>query len=205
VTPVQDDHQRGYRRASPEDLDHVTTVVALAFEHDPLWGRALARSDGRVDHHAEFWRLFVDGPVRQGTTWLTPRGEATSVWVGPGATELSADQEAQLETLARDRLGPGADTYFELLTRFEAAHPRTEPHYYLSLLATHPDHRGHGFGTTLLSFGLDRIDAEHLPVYLESSNPANDRRYQRLGFEQIGALGFPGERPSVATMWRTAR
>ncbi len=205
MTTGEQGDEQGARRALVEDLDRVTAVVALAFAEDPLWGRALARPDGRVDHHAEFWRIFVDGPVRQGTTWLTPRGEATSVWVGPGATELSPDQEAQLEALARDRLGSGADTYLELLTRFEAAHPRSEPHHYLSLLATDPGHRGHGLGMALLAQGLDRIDAEHLPAYLESSNPANDRRYERLGFEQIGAIAYPGESPSVATMWRGAR
>ncbi len=41
-------------------------------------------------------------------------------------------------------LGAEADNFRELGRRFDAAHPRAEPHYYLSLLGTHPDHRGKG-------------------------------------------------------------
>ena len=50
-----------------------------------------------------------------------------------------------------------------------------------------------------------RIDAEHLPAYLESSNPANNHRYQRYGFEAIGEFHPPGSDIPVTTMWRNAR
>jgi hypothetical protein len=38
----------------------------------------------------------------------------------------------------------------------------------------------------LLAHDLELIDAEGFPAYLESSNPANNRRYAMLGFEPIG-------------------
>ncbi|UOR00679.1 hypothetical protein MUN77_10985 [Leucobacter allii] len=34
----------------------------------------------------------------------------------------------------------------------------------------------------LLAAGLDRADARGVPSYLESSNPANDARYERVGY-----------------------
>jgi hypothetical protein len=40
---------------------------------------------------------------------------------------------------------------------------------------------------------------------LESSNPANDRRYASVGFEAVGRLSYPGNGPVVTTMWRPAR
>lgn len=58
---------------------------------------------------------------------------------------------------------------------------------------------------SLLAHDLALIDSEHLPAYLESSNPANDQRYARCGFEKVGEISYPGEKPSVATMWRSAR
>ena len=50
------------RRATASDIDLVTSIITLAFAHDPLWAHALARPDGQTAHHAEFWRLFVAGP-----------------------------------------------------------------------------------------------------------------------------------------------
>ena len=54
----------------------------------------------------------------------------------------------------------------------------------------------------LLSENLERMDAERVPAYLESSNPANNARYERLGFSQVGEFTTPGDERTVATMWR---
>ena len=193
------------RRASAADIDLVTSIITLAFAHDPLWAHAMARPDGETAHHAAFWRLFVEGALRYPCTWLTSGGEATSIWIPPGGTEMTPEQEQLLADLAADWLGPAAGGYRELLSRFDAAHPRAEPHYYLTLLGTHPDHRGKGIGMRLLAHDLEQVDAEHVAAYLESSNPANNRRYASVGFEPYGVFEYPGGGPVVTTMWRTAR
>lgn len=193
------------RRASAADIDSVTSIVTLAFTHDPLWGHALARSDGGTGHQAAFWRLFAEGALRFPWTWLADGGKAASLWIPPGGTEMTHEQEQRLADLATEQLGPRAADYLELVSRFEAAHPQTEPHYYLSLLGTHPDHRGNGIGVRLLARNLAQIDAEHMPAYLESSNPANNGRYASVGFEPHGAFEYPGGGPIVTTMWRSAR
>lgn len=193
------------RCASAADIDRVTAIITLAFARDPLWGHAMARPDGSTAHHGAFWRLFVEGALRYPCTWLAGGGEATSIWIPPGGTEMTSEQEQRLADLAGDQLGAAAGDYFELLSRFEAAHPRAEPHYYLTLLGTHPDHRGQGIGMRLLAHDLEQVDAEHAPAYLESSNPANDRRYASVGFEPHGEFRYPGGGPVVTTMWRAAR
>jgi len=118
---------------------------------------------------------------------------------------MSDEQEDRLGELAVEHLGTAADDYLELLTRFDASHPRNEPHYYLSLLGTHPEHRGRGIGMWLLAHDLAIIDAAHFPAYLESSNPANNDRYARLGFEPFGEFSYPDGDHTVTTMWRPAR
>ena len=92
-----------------------------------------------------------------------------------------------------------------LLDRFEANNPRHAPHYYLSLLGTHPDHRGGAKGMGLLAANLAQIDESGSPAYLESSNRANDHRYERLGFVQVGQFAAPCGGPTVACMWRDPR
>ena len=193
------------RRASLADCDVVTTITTLAFANDPLWSHALARADGSTEHHARFWRLYIQGALRYPWVWLTTGGEATSIWIPPGGTEMSEEQEDQLTELANECLGSAADDYLELLTRFDVAHPRDAPHYYLSLLGTHPDHRGKGIGMALLEHDLGLIDAEGFPAYLESSNPANNDRYGGVGFQAVGEFAYPGGGPVVTTMWRPAR
>jgi GNAT superfamily N-acetyltransferase len=194
------------RRATTTDTDLVTSIISLSFANDPIWGRALNVPNGRNDHHAAFWRLSIEGALRYPWTWLAGNGQATAVWIPPGGTEMTPDQEASLHDLAKEILGPAAAaSYVELLERFTAAQPKTEPHYYLTLLGTHPDHRGRGVGMRLLAHTLTLIDGEHMPAYLESTNPANDARYARVGFEAIGEFSYPGGSPIATTMWRSAR
>ena len=93
----------------------------------------------------------------------------------------------------------------EVFATFEAARPRHEPYFYLSLFGTHPAQRGQGLGMGLLADNLARIDTAQMPAYLESSNEANERRYESVGFENVGDFVLPGGGPRVTTMWRPAQ
>ena len=127
------------------------------------------------------------------------------MWIPPSGTELAEEDEAKVGPLLERLVGSHAGQVLELLARFDAAHPREQPHYYLSLLATHPDHSGRGLGMALLAENLVRIDREHMPAYLESSNPVNNHRYERHGFEATGEFYPPGSDVPVTTMWREPR
>jgi len=54
----------------------------------------------------------------------------------------------------------------------------------------------------LLAENLRQMDAEGIPAYLESSNPENNARYERLGFRRVGEFQTPRGERTVATMWR---
>jgi GNAT superfamily N-acetyltransferase len=136
---------------------------------------------------------------------MTDGCAAAAVWIPPGGTEIAEADEARVEPLLEELVGARAAEILELLERFEAAHPRDEPHYYLSLLGTHPAHAGRGLGMALLAESLQRIDSEGAPAYLESSNPANNHRYERHGFAKIGEFYPPTSDVPVTAMWREAR
>jgi GNAT superfamily N-acetyltransferase len=119
--------------------------------------------------------------------------------------ELTDEDEAAVEPLLRELIGPWTDTVLEGLHRFDTAHPRDEAHYYLSLLGTRSDRRGKGIGLALLRESLALIDAEGMPAYLESTNPINNRRYESVGFTGIGTFAMPADGPVVTSMWRPAR
>jgi GNAT superfamily N-acetyltransferase len=189
-------------RVTASELGRVTELFVLAFFADPTWSWAFPDPQRRMEQHRAFWSLYLHSAIPYGWVWMTGDGGAASLWIPPGRPELSAEDEARYEPLLRELLGGHADQVLALVDRFEANHPREEPHYYLSLLGTHPDHRGQGKGMGLLAANLAEIDAEGMPAYLESSNRANDHRYARLGFVQIGEFAAPGGQPTVACMWR---
>jgi len=56
----------------------------------------------------------------------------------------------------------------------------------------------------LMKTALERVDAEGLPAYLESSNARNVSLYERHGFEVIGEIQH-GSSPSMLPMYRAAR
>jgi GNAT superfamily N-acetyltransferase len=186
------------RVATERDLDLVTETLAAAFSADPLWGWAFPERESLT----AWWRLHVTSALRYQSVWIADDGAAAAVWIPPGGVELTEEEEERIEPLLRELIGARTPEVLELLDRFERAHPGEEPHHYLSLLGTHPDHRGKGVGMALRADGLDRIDSEQMPAYLESSNAANDHRYERLGFTRVGGFTRPDEAVSVSTMWR---
>ena len=190
------------RVARSEDTDGIAQTLVAAFFQDPVWSWAFADPAQRRAQHDAWFRLLIRSALPHGWVWTTPAHEAVSVWVPPGCPELSASDEAQLEPLLEDLLGPRAALVMEVFDRFEAAHPQDEDHYYLSLLATHTDHRGSGLGMGLLADNLARLDEARMPAYLESTNPANLRRYESVGFAVCGAFELPDDGPTVTTMWR---
>jgi GNAT superfamily N-acetyltransferase len=190
------------RSATRADLLAVTGTISLAFHDDPTWSWAFADPLRRQEQYAVFWRFIIAGALRYPWVLMTEGCEAASVWIPPGGTEIAPEDEARVASLLEELVGERAGEVMELLDRFEAVHPRNEPHFYLSLLGTHPSHTGRGIGMRLLAENLARIDRERMPAYLESSNPANNHRYQRYGFEEIGEFYPPGGTTPVTTMWR---
>jgi GNAT superfamily N-acetyltransferase len=184
----------------------MTETIATAFFHDPLWSWAFADASRRAADFRVWWRVFVDTSFRNEWTWVTGGCESVAIWSPPGTEELTPAAEEELVRLVGELIGgEHGNQVLEVLAGFEAAHPRDVPHYYLSIVGTHDDHRGRGIGEALLAENLQLVDAEHMPAYLESSNPANLKRYMRLGFEPIGEIDVPDGRPAVTTMWRTER
>lgn len=189
------------RVATEKDLGGITATLTAAFETDPIWGWAFPHRDDLET----WWRLFVGSALRYPWVWVAGDYAAASVWIPPGGVELTEEEEASTVTMLNDLIGERATEVIELLERFDSSHPRSEPHYYLSLLGTHPDHRGKGLGMALLADNLARIDEEGAAAFLESSNAANDPLYERHGFARIGHFTRPDEQVTVSTMWRDAR
>ena len=145
------------------------------------------------------------GALRSGRIDLARRESdglllGAAIWQQPGQRPSLLTQACELPGFVRALGWRGlrdAIRVHTILTR----HRPTEPHWYLAQIGVSAEARGAGVGSALLRSRLEKIDAEALPAYLESSNERNRALYRRHGFESIGTIaGVPNARP--AAMWR---
>jgi ribosomal protein S18 acetylase RimI-like enzyme len=105
---------------------------------------------------------------------------------------------AVVESTVASSLAAETAAVFEQMAK---CHP-TEPHWHLALIGVDPAHQGKGHGDALMAYALAQHD--HMPAYLESSNPRNISFYRRHGFEPLGAIQV-GSSPTLVPMLRRPR
>ena len=192
------------RVATNDDLDGVVATLTSAFFDDPLWGPAFPDLTHREAQASSLWRLFAGSALRYPFTFVTENTASTAVWIPPGGVDLTESESIEFASFLVDLVGEEtANGILVISAQCEEIRP-TEPHFCLSLLATHRDHRGRGFGMGLLRENLERIDALGGAAHLESSNPVNDARYRSVGFERQGEFTVASGHV-ITTMWRSAR
>ena len=196
----------GVRRAGAEDVGALSTMLARAFDDDPLslylFGSPRRRSVGL----ARFFALQLRSTyLRHGEVWTTDDRAGAALWAPPAMPRPGAMDLVRIVPVLPYLSIWGRKTadVLRLLSAYERARPRQE-HWYLGTLGTDPDRQGHGVGSTLLRTILDRLDADGLPAYLESSKERNTSFYGRHGFEVTGEIVTPGG-PTLWLMWRTPR
>jgi GNAT superfamily N-acetyltransferase len=191
-----------------DDVDELSRTLARAFYDDPVMVWLLPDEKPRT---AQLYRLFATMTRHHHLA----RGGAEVACDGPdiGAAALWAPPNQWQETRrAQLAMTPAFIRVFGLRSMrgravqeaMKLAHPE-EPHWYLAVIGSDPSVRGKGFGQVLMHSRLDRVDAEHAPAYLESSNPVNIPYYQRFGFEVTGEIKLPEGGPSLWPMWRSPR
>jgi GNAT superfamily N-acetyltransferase len=191
------------RIATPADIDAIVSAFTTAFFHDPVWGPAFPDEQKRAAQAAVMWRVYATSALRYPWTLVTPDAEAAAIWIPPNGIELMPEEADGLEgVLAQATTPDTARAIMRIGEQFEAAHP-SEPFFYLTILGTHTDHRGKGLGMALLAESLARIDALGAPAYLESTNPANRKRYESVGFTVRDEITTDAGQV-VTTMWRPA-
>ena len=192
------------RTATEADREAIAETLARAFDSDPVWGWGFEAADhGRkLAALRAVFGFCAAAAIRYGWVRVTAGVEAVALWIPPGEPELPAAEAKRLPSLIEAACGPeSAPRVNALMTAFERTHPSEPPHFYLSLLGTHPDHAGRGLGMGLLAANLEEIDAAEAPAYLESSNAANVPRYERHGFRPLSEVELIPGIPATQ-MWR---
>ena len=192
------------RQATAADLDALSTALAHAFHDDPIM-EYLYRDPWpqRERKMARFFHLTAARDLDHGEVWTTPGLEGGAIWSAPDQWRLGPRELLGMLPATVSSFGRRLPRALRTLAAIEKVHPR-EPHWYLAVLGTHPDHQGRGLGSSVLQPVLARCDEEGVPAYLESSKERNIPFYRRHGFQVTGEVTLPNG-PTVWPMWREPR
>ncbi len=164
------------RRASEDDVGRVARTVCLAFADDPVMRWLVPDDDEYEAQHQVMFGNVARRWLATESLWCTDDVVAIAGWVPPGRPEVDPDGVVQYEhpgwRLAR----------FAALREAMGANTPPEPHWYLNMLATHPDWQRQGLGGSLMGTVFELADEQGLPCYLETETAANVAYYRHHGF-----------------------
>ncbi|ART69234.1 GNAT family N-acetyltransferase [Mycobacterium dioxanotrophicus] len=190
------------------DVRQLAAVLARAFYDDPVMKWMLPedarRRRGLVPMFATMTRHHFLAGGGSEVAARAGRIGAAALWDAPGRwRHTRLEQLLMMPTFLR-AFGRRGTRGQQIEALMKEHHPE-EPHWYLAVIGSDPSVRGGGLGHALMRSRLDRVDAEHAPAYLESSNPDNVPYYLRFGFEVTGEIRLPDGGPSLTAMWRQPR
>jgi ribosomal protein S18 acetylase RimI-like enzyme len=190
-----------------QDLNAAAADLSAAFATYPMFDWVI-RDDARRDEgRLKLFTMMMHGMASEGVVLRPPSGGAAAVWVHSDklAPTPLLDELRALPTLLSATGLRRFGRLAALRAGMDKHHPMDRPHLYLWLLGVRPEAQGYGVGSRLLKAGLERVDAQGLPAFLETSTEENVALYRRHGFEVIcDYLCAPDSPPSWA-MWRDAR
>jgi GNAT superfamily N-acetyltransferase len=182
------------RRALLSERTGVVATVAAAFAQDPGWAFILGEEYERLAPH--FAAAMFDMRFACQNVWVTDDLAAVAMWDSPGQSD-TAPGRAQ-SALARYHAIGGEDAYERLALYHEAvaAVSPAELHWYLGVLATHPQRQREGLATAVLTPIVNEADRLGLACCLETSTADNRRFYERRGFTRATEIILPGGPPT---------
>ena len=176
--------ERLVRPATIDDQGRVIDTFVAAFVDDPAL-RFFFPGAMYAEHAPVFVGALFDRRVGAGTIWVADGGAAVAMWDAP-TTGIPAEFEqppADLPPDAKARLAAYDAAVLQVL-------PESE-HWYLGVLATHPDRSRQGLGRAVMAAGLREAAATGLPAYLETTNPANVGLYRSTGWDVVAQVPEP--------------
>jgi GNAT superfamily N-acetyltransferase len=178
---------RTIKTAMASDEASIVGMVVLAFGTDPA-ARWLYRDPHRyLTHFPSFVRAFGGKAFAHGSAHYVDGYAGAALWLPPG---IHPDEDALIGLFQRTVAARDQETMFAIFEQMGRYHP-DEPHC-------------KGYGSALLTHALMRCDRDHIPAYLESSNPKNIPLYERHGFELLGTIQV-GTSPPIFPMLRKPR
>lgn len=175
-------------------------TLVIAFSADPIMRWLYPEAREYLTHFPEFLAAYGGQAFAEKTAWRLGPFSAVALWLPPG---LHVDGDAFVAMLKETVAPERHEDALSVVDQMDEAHPAV-PHWYLALLGVDVAQQGMGLGGELMKHCLRVVDQDHVPAYLDSSNPRNVSFYERHGFKVTGEAEA-GASPRVVSMLRAAR
>ena len=150
------------RKATDADVTALSQSLARAFYDDPVISWMIPDDAKRLrlgPFGFETWLGKIYMPKAEVYTDETRKVGA--LWAPPGKWRMSVGLQARLAPRMFRLFGVRRmPTILKGLATLDKAHPDAQPHYYLGILGTDPDHQGKGLGGAAMQPVLDRCDTD---------------------------------------------
>jgi GNAT superfamily N-acetyltransferase len=174
--------------------------VVLAFAADPIARWNWPDSHQYLSNMPSLVRAFGGGAFTHASAYCSDDHAGAALWLRPG---VHPDEQTLGEIVERSVSESIRGDSLAIFEQMATYHP-PGPHWYLPLIGVDPAHQGKGYGAALMTFALQECDREHVPAYLESTNPRNISLYLRHGFKALGTIQV-GTSPPIVPMLRAPR
>ncbi|MBB6118905.1 GNAT family N-acetyltransferase [Nocardiopsis algeriensis] len=183
------------RPAALDDVPSIVRVMGGALYDTPFFRWLFPDDATRVARTRRFFALTAGfGYVPFGDTRVAEAAEepdgppsvrGAALWAAAGHTPESRLVSLRTwphwaELIGRDRRG----AFLRVFAEWKMAEPQ-EPHLYLAALGVDPAFSGNGIAKGLLTAGLERADAEGLPVFTQVLDPKSVGLYEAFGFRVV--------------------
>jgi ribosomal protein S18 acetylase RimI-like enzyme len=184
----------------------VANILTSAFYEDPVYRWFMRQDSEKENAYKSLFKTVLEDFFPKSIVYLNSEHKSASIWTDskdlPEASEMTEAMQAKfLENVKYWCTEERVDRFTYLSGLQDDAHP-SEPHHYLWVVGVRSDAKGKGLGTKMLGHHLAILDDLQIPAYLENSNEANIRFYERLGFKQINTIDIEKGGPYLWGMWR---
>jgi ribosomal protein S18 acetylase RimI-like enzyme len=191
------------RRAGLADVAQVSSTLADAFAHDPVFAWCIPNPDRRARILPSLFHLFAEAVLPFGESEIAADGAAVALWVPAGQAPIAGDRTADFEAAVFALVGEDMDRFAAIMALLDEHHP-TEPNRFLWFIGVESAAQGRGVGSALLASTLRRCDRDGTAAYLDATSEHSRRLYERHGFVVTAERSVDGS-PPLWAMWRDPR
>ena len=185
---------------APSEQDKAVAALVMAFSTDPFLRWMYPEPADYLRHFPAVIHAFGGEAFRTGFAQQVDSFKGAALWMAPGI-DPGGDELLELFDATID---PSRLSDLRAVLDLMDEHHLTAEHWYLPWFGVDAWEQGRGLGSVLMSACLTVVDSDHLPAYLDSTNPRNIAFYRRHGFEVTGHWDA-GDSPPIISMLRPAR
>ena len=184
-------------RLQKKEILKAATVLADAFQHDPLWNKIL---EGESNIEEKF-RACFEAPVRYcykfGEVYASSENlEGVAAWVTGRAPDMTFWRMIQSGAIIPgmkmgSKVGKKMEAVFKPIVRDRHENMKGKPYIYLLVIGVATEFQGQGFGGKIMRELIDKCEQSGNHLYLETETQENVDMYERYGFKTIKQITLP--------------